>query len=90
MLLLLAQEDHGTLVSHDQRLLRVAAAQGLAVRDPITSALAARVAEWEGANLPRRGIARVLAVVERWLRNEDPHLAERFRDATADLTTLPL
>ncbi len=90
VLLLLAQEDGGTLVTQDQRLLRAAAAQGIAVRNPVTPALAAAVARWEEQHLPPRGLVRILSTVERWLRVQDAPLADQFLQATAQLTTLPL
>lgn len=88
-LLLLAQEDHGILVSQDRRLLREAEALGVAVRNPISRDLAASIARWEEERLPPKGVARLLRPVESWLRRHDSTLADRFVDATSDLTTLP-
>ncbi|MBI3972786.1 MAG: hypothetical protein HY332_16035 [Chloroflexi bacterium] len=89
VLLLLAQDDRGVLVSQDRRLLRVAQAEGIAVRNPISPALASDIARWETQHLPDKGLPRVLAAVERWLRREDAQAANRFFEATAQLTTLP-
>jgi len=89
VLLCLAREDRGTLVSQDRRLLRAAEAQGVAVRNPIAADLAAALARWEEGHLLPKGLVRVLGGVERWLRPQDPSVAERFLDATAHLTSLP-
>jgi predicted nucleic acid-binding protein len=89
-LLQLAQDDRGTLVTLDRRLLRVARAQGVAVRNPIGPALARAVAQWEDEHLPAKGLGRLLGRTEQWLREQDPRVADRFVQATEQLTRLPL
>jgi hypothetical protein len=76
-------------VANHRGLLRAATAEGLAVRNPITPDLAAAIDQWETQHLPERGLPRILAVTERWLRAEDAHLADRYLEATARLKTLP-
>lgn len=88
-LLILAQEDHGILVTQDRRLLREAEALGVAVRNPISRDLAASSARWEEEHLPPKGVARLLRPVETWLRNQNPLLADQFVEATSGLTALP-
>jgi predicted nucleic acid-binding protein len=89
VLLLLAEADHGTLVSQDRRLLRAAQARGIAVYNPITPGLGLAITRWEDQNLPRKGLGRFLSSTERWLRAEDAAVADRFVEATAGLTALP-
>jgi predicted nucleic acid-binding protein len=89
-LLLLSQEDGGTLVTTDRRLLREAQVQGIAVRNPISPELAEEIAHWEHQRLPAKGLARLMATVERWLRAEDPSIAARFIVATDGLKHPPL
>ncbi len=88
-LLILAQRDAGTLVSQDRRLLRAAAADGVAVRNPIGAQLAQVIARWEDEHLPAKGLPRLLGPVERWLRGRDPALADEFLAATGGLSALP-
>jgi predicted nucleic acid-binding protein len=90
ILLLLAIEDRGTLVSLDEHLLATGQALGLAIRNPITAELAAQIAHWEADHLPAKGLARILTSVERWLQAQDEQLAARFFQATNRLTALPL
>lgn len=89
LLLILAREDGGTLVTTDRRLIRQAQAQGVAVRNPIDPALSVEVARWEEEHLLPKGLGRVLAAVERWLRTEDPRIADRFVAATDHLRRPP-
>lgn len=88
-LLTLAERDGGTLVSQDRRLLRAAAAEGVAVRNPIGTQLAGVIARWEDEHLPAKGLPRLLGPVERWLRGRDPALADQFLAATGGLSGLP-
>jgi predicted nucleic acid-binding protein len=88
-LLILAQEDHGILVTQDRRLLREAEALGVAVRNPIDRDLAASIARWEEERLPPKGVARLLRPVETWLRRQNSPVADQFIEATAGLTALP-
>lgn len=89
VLLHLAERDRGVLVTQDARLLRAAQARGVAARNPIRKELAAEIAAWESAHLPEKGLARLLGAVLKWLRGQDPVLAERFQEATGNLSRLP-
>lgn len=89
-LLQLARDDRGMLITLDRRLLRAAQAEGVVTRNPITPGLAINIARWEEAHLPAKGLGRFLSGVEQWLRTEDPHVADRFVQATEQLTKLPL
>jgi hypothetical protein len=89
-LLQLARDDAGTLVTLDRRLLRVARALGVAVHNPISPGLAIRVARWEEAHLPAKGLGRFLRRTEQWLRADDPRVTDRFVQATDQLTKLPV
>jgi predicted nucleic acid-binding protein len=89
VLLDLAASDRGILVTSDRPLLDVAVSQGVAVRNPIDTSLAVAVTRWEAQNLPPKGLQRILVAVERWLRQEDPTIAERFVSSSDRLTRLP-
>ncbi len=73
----------------DSRLLRAAQARGVAARNPIGRDLAAATASWEEANLPEKGFTRLLRSVLKWLQAQDPMMAERFLEATGNLSRLP-
>ncbi|HET7769922.1 MAG TPA: PIN domain-containing protein [Chloroflexota bacterium] len=88
LLLLLAREDGGTLVTQDKRLLRVAQDQGMRVRNPITPEMERTIAQWEDRHLPPKGLPRLLRIVERWLREHEPPVADQFREATGGLSRL--
>ena len=88
-LLLLAERDSGTLVTADRRLLRAALGRGVAARNPIPNDLTATIAEWESRRVPPKGIERLLATVERWLRAREPGISDEFVSATAQLTRPP-
>jgi predicted nucleic acid-binding protein len=89
VLLLLAKEDGGTLVTEDRRLLYAAEEQGIVTRRLITPDLSMAVGRWEEQHLPPKGLARILNTIERWVRRENSDLADRFVEATAHLTSLP-
>jgi hypothetical protein len=89
VLLRLAEEDQGTLLTTDRRLLHAAEAQGIAVRNPITRPQATAIARWEEQHLPAKGVNRLLVPVERWLRRRDAALADELLEATANLSELP-
>jgi predicted nucleic acid-binding protein len=89
VLLVFAREDGGTLVTTDRRLLREAQAQGVAVRNPISPELAEEISRWESLRLPPKGLARLMATVERWRRAQDTSIAERFSEATNGLRHPP-
>jgi predicted nucleic acid-binding protein len=86
----LARDDHGTLVTLDRRLLRVARAHGVLVHNPIGSALTSSIADWEAEHLPSKGLGRFLSRTEQWLRDADAGVADRFVQATDQFTRLPL
>jgi predicted nucleic acid-binding protein len=89
LLLHLASEERGTLVTVDRRLLRTAQSLGVPVWNPITPTAAAEVARWEAERFPPKGLSRVVNLVERWLRQRDAALADDFIESTAGLSSLP-
>lgn len=89
VLLHLAEKDRGVLVTPDARLIRAAQARGVTVRNPIGRDLAELVASWEASHLPEKGASRLLGSVFRWLAEHDPSLADRFREATGNLSRWP-
>jgi hypothetical protein len=62
----------------------------VAVHNPITPGIAISIARWEEQYLPAKGLGRFLRRTEQWLRDEDPRLADRFVQATDQLTKLPV
>lgn len=88
VLLGLARADRGALITQDRRLLRAAVRESVAVRNPIGPQLALAVTRWEDESLAPKGLARMLSVVERWIRARQPALADRLREATSNHTML--
>lgn len=89
LLLVQARDDRGVVVTSDHRLLRAAQAEGVAVRNPISPALATDIDRWEDLHLSRKGLPRLLRPVERWIRARDEALAAEFKEATANFSVLP-
>jgi predicted nucleic acid-binding protein len=77
-----------TLATDDNRLANACAAVQIAVENPVDAALRTQMAQWENANLPAKGLPRVLLRVHRWLEQRDPAVATEFHSATQALSRL--
>ena len=66
------------LATEDQRLARACTQVGITPQSPLDAALRQQVAVWEAANLPPKGLARVLRRVHQWLHQTHPQAAQDF------------
>jgi hypothetical protein len=73
----------------DDKFARVCVQVGLNSETPVDPALRQQIATWESANLPTRGLARLLFHVRRWLEQEDPRVAKEFWNRTGAGSHLP-
>lgn len=89
-LLLLAQ-DHGAqfLATDDQRLTAICPQVGVTPLSPLDAPLRQAVSAWEAANLPPKGLQRILGRVHQWLCQIDPHTAQSFWSQTGAGSRLP-
>lgn len=82
------QRGISTLATDDRKLAAACAALQIDAEDPIDASIRAQMAKWETANLPAKGLPRVLMRVHRWLEDRDPALAGEFHSATQALSRL--
>ena len=89
--LLQACQLHGvaTTCTDDDKLAGVCRQVGLAVETPIDSAARRQIAAWESANLPTKGLARVLFQVRQWIGRQNSDLAQDFWNLTGGGSHLP-
>ena len=83
------QHRLSVLATDDSQLASAAATMGIAVENPVTALLRARMTDWEDQNLPAKGLPRILLRVHRWIEQHDPALAGVFHSATQALSRLP-
>jgi predicted nucleic acid-binding protein len=76
------------MATDDVRLASACGAFGIAVENPIDAAARAQMASWEHANLPAKGLPRLLLRVHRWIEARDPNLAADLHSATQGLSRL--
>ena len=82
------QRRLSVLATDDSQLANAAATMGIAVENPVTALLRARMTHWEDQNLPAKGLPRILLRVHRWIEQHDPALAGVFHSATQALSRL--
>ncbi len=82
---------HGvaTICTDDDKLAGVCTRVGLTAETPIDSAARRQIAAWESANLPRKGLARVLFQVRQWIGQQNSDLAQDFWNLTGGGSHLP-
>src|SRR5579871_4641308 len=82
--LIYAAQAHGIsrLATDDAGLARACVSLGIIVDNPIDSGLRTHIAEWERANLPPKGLVRILSQVHVWLMRHHPEAAEDFWSQT--------
>jgi predicted nucleic acid-binding protein len=76
------------LATDEGRLASACGAFGITVENPVDAAVRAQMATWENANLPAKGLPRVLLRVHRWIEARDPNLAADLHSATQGLSRL--
>ena len=77
------------IATDDRRFAHVCTNFGIVVENPIMPAIRQQMAAWEEANLPPRGLQRLLSYIHRWLENQEPNIAAKFYDATGKYLHLP-
>ncbi len=82
---------HGTTIvcTDDAKLSQMCVRLGLIAETPIPSALRQQIAAWESANLPSKGLARLLYHVRTWLDRQDQGVAQEFWNQTGAGSHLP-
>jgi hypothetical protein len=89
LLHLTRQHGAGYLATEDQHLARVCSQFGITPQSPLDAALRQQVAAWEAANLPAKGLPRVLRRVYQWLSNTHPQAAQDLWSQTGGGSHLP-
>jgi predicted nucleic acid-binding protein len=89
--LLHAARAHGArwIATDDSRLAQACRSVGCTPETPIDVGLRRRISEWEDANLPAKGLARLLHRVHRWLGESHPEAALDFWSQTGAGSHLP-
>lgn len=77
------------IATDDRRFARACDNLGIVVENPITPTIRQQMATWEVANLPQRGLPRLLLHIHRWLGSQEPNIAEAFYEATGQYLHLP-
>ena len=77
------------LATDDTKLAQVCRQIGVTPETPIDTALRQQMAAWEAANLPAKGLPRVLRQIYQWLNRTTPQIAEDFWSHTGGGSHLP-
>jgi predicted nucleic acid-binding protein len=77
------------LATDDTKLAQACRQVGVTPETPIDAALRQQMVAWEAANLPAKGLARVLRQIHRWLHCIAPQAAEDFWSHTGGGSHLP-
>jgi predicted nucleic acid-binding protein len=83
------QHGAGFLATEDNRLAQACTQLGITPQSPLDAALRQQVAAWEAANLPSKGLARVLRRIHQWLNQTYPQAAKDFLSQTGGGNHLP-
>lgn len=83
--------EHGIacIATDDRRFTKICANFGIIVENPITPKIRQQMAAWEAANLPPRGLQRLLSHIHQWLKTQEPDIATKFYDSTGQYLHLP-
>jgi hypothetical protein len=77
------------LATDDMKLAQICRQVGVTPETPIDAALRQQMVAWEAANLPAKGLPRVLRQIHRWLHHIVPQAAEDFWSHTGGGSHLP-
>jgi len=77
------------LATDDHKLAQACGQAGITLENPIDANLRQQMAAWEVANLPAKGLARVLRQIHQWLNRTHPQTAEEFWSQTGGGIHLP-
>ena len=83
------QHGAGYLATEDQHLAQACAQFGITPESPLDATLRQQVAAWETANLPSKGLARILRRVHQWLGQTYPQAAQDLWSKTGGGNHLP-
>lgn len=78
-----------TLVTDDSKLAQACKQFNLVVENPIAPTLRQQIAAWETANLPTKGLPRILRQIYQWLDRTHPQTAQDFWSQTGSGSHLP-
>ncbi len=83
--------SHGaaTISTDDAKFASVCGKLNVKAETPIDSAMRRQIAAWESANVPLKGLARLLSQVRTWIGNRDSSLAEDFWNQTGAGSHVP-
>lgn len=70
------------LATDDGKLIKVCHKFGITAEDPIDNALRQQITAWETANLPIKGLPRVLRQIHQWLSQNYPQTVQDFWSQT--------
>ena len=79
----------GYIATEDLRLTQACQSFSITPISPLDTALRQQVAAWESANLPSKGLPRVLRRVYQWLSQTHPQAAQDFWSHTSSGSHLP-
>jgi hypothetical protein len=77
------------LATDDSKLARACQQVGITPGSPIDAAMHQQIAAWEIANLPAKGLPRVLWQIHQWLSQSHPQAAQDFWTRTGGGSHLP-
>jgi hypothetical protein len=77
------------LATDDSKLAWACQQVGITPETPIDAVLRQQIAAWEAANLPAKGLPRVLCQIHQWLSQTHPQAAQDFWSRTGGGSHLP-
>ncbi len=77
------------LATDDSKLIQACRQLGIVPENPIDTALRQQMAAWEAANLPTKGLPRLLYQIYQWLGRSYPHAAQEFWSRTGGGSHVP-
>ena len=77
------------LATDDSKLMQACRQVGITPESPIDATVRQQMAVWETANVPAKGLARVLYQLHQWLNQTHPQAAEDFWSQTGGGSHLP-
>lgn len=77
------------LATDDTKLAQACRQVGVTPETPIDATLRQQMVTWEAANLPAKGLPRVLPQIHQWLNRIAPSMAEDFWSSTGGGSHLP-
>lgn len=89
--LLKLSQLHGApgLATEDNKLTQACRQIGITPETPIDTTLRQQMVAWEAANLPTKGLPRILRHIHQWLIQTDPQTAQSFWSQTGSGSHLP-